>query len=135
MKLTAANVKNIYVYCRPGAHEDIRSKAKIEVDGIMNCPTFVRERVNRRRADIIDMLDQLPSGFHADGGGGWSFLQACDDRDGNQWGEHPDMERLFLLGMALCVVHYLMPREDWETLPGGMPYLVVTTPTKKEESQ
>ena len=40
-----------------------------------------------------------------------------------------------MLGMALGVVHYVMPREDWKILPGGMPYLVITKPKDKPKEE
>jgi hypothetical protein len=71
------------------------------------------------------LLNELPSSFKKDIGGGWSFLQACETKDGVQWGEHRNMEQLFVLGMALGKVRYCLPRDLWQVLPGGMPYLVI----------
>ena len=53
-------------------------------------------------------------------------MNACMDKSGRQWtGMHLTMEYLFLLGIAIGEVEYLLPREMWEAFPGGMPYLVV----------
>lgn len=72
------------------------------------------------------MLDKLPEQFHEATGGGWSFLNACNDRHGNQWtGLHQRMEQLFQLGIALGRVSYCLPREFWSAMPGGVPYIVV----------
>ena len=72
------------------------------------------------------MLSHLPTGFHKSGGGGWSFLQACQDDNDVQWtGEHRTMDMLFALGQALGYVALALPREMWAALPGGMPYFVV----------
>jgi hypothetical protein len=72
------------------------------------------------------MLLQLPDSFQKDSGGGYSFLEACNNKDGNQWtGLHLRMEQLFSLGIATEQVSYCLPRENWSILPGGMPYLVV----------
>ncbi len=101
----------------------------ISVDGIMNRFIFRREAVERHRTEIEAMLAELPDNFQKDKGGGWSFLQACMDRQDNQWGEHRDMAALFALGMAIGRVEYLLPRPMWGALPGGMPYLVVTNPS------
>lgn len=97
----------------------------IKVEGIMNTFMFDPKRVAGNREKINDMLDQLPDEFHLGKGGGMSFLQACMDRDGNHWGEHINMDELFVIGQAIGRVKYLLPREVWSALPGSMPYLVV----------
>jgi hypothetical protein len=72
------------------------------------------------------MLAELPDMFKESGGGGWSFLNACDDRHGNQWtGLHQRMEQLFQLGIGIDKVECQLPREVWPALPGGMPYYIV----------
>jgi hypothetical protein len=77
-------------------------------------------------AEIRAMLAELPDQYRKSGGGGWSFLNACDDRHGTQWtGFHRTMEHLFMLGLAIGAVTLLMPRELWDALPGGMPYYMV----------
>lgn len=81
-----------------------------------------RERLESYREEVKEFLAQLPSDFFLNEGGGTSFLQACVDKDGDQWGEHHNMEQLFLLGQALGYVKCLLPRTVWPALPGGMPY-------------
>lgn len=88
---------------------------------------FVRAKLEERAQDITDMLDQLPVEFSPEPGGGTSFLQGGETRDGVQWGEHTDMEELFALGMAIGRVRCLAPRKLWGMLPGGMPYYCVDT--------
>jgi hypothetical protein len=76
--------------------------------------------------EIGDMLDELPAEFQASGGGGWTFLNACNDKDGNQWtGMHAVMEQLFCLGIAAGKARWTIPRDMWATLPGGMPYVSI----------
>jgi len=65
------------------------------------------------------MVDELSPKFSE----GWSFLQMCEDKHGQQWtGEHRAMEELVVLGQAAGFVALLAPREMWPVLPGGMPY-------------
>jgi hypothetical protein len=72
------------------------------------------------------MLSDLPDEFQASGGGGWSFLNACMTKTGEQWtGMHPTMDKLFMLGIAAGKARWLMPRDMWSVLPGGMPYVSV----------
>jgi hypothetical protein len=72
------------------------------------------------------MLLELPDTFMKTKGGGWSFLNACMNKNGEQWTAfHPKVQELFCLGLALDICSYTLPREMWKVLPGGMPYLVV----------
>jgi len=76
--------------------------------------------------EIGEMLEHLPDNFMASKGGGWSFLNACMDREDNQWtGLHYVMEQLFVLGIAAERAKWVLPRDMWEVLPGGMPYVVI----------
>jgi len=88
------------------------------------------DKLETYRDEVAEMLGNLPVGFMPEsegGGGGWSFLQACMDRDGEQWtGLHVVMNQLFTMGCALKLVTLLLPREMWDILPGGMPYYTVT---------
>ena len=98
---------------------DEDTSTAILVEGVVRKFGFHPERLRQYKSEIADMLRQLPNEFHNDG---WSFLNACVDQKGNQWGEHKDIEELFVLGEALGLVKCLMPRELWGVLPGGMPY-------------
>jgi hypothetical protein len=98
----------------------------IKAEGVMQTFGFNPERLKAHEAEIAEMLDELPDQFKASAGGGWSFLNACDDKHGRQWtGMHATMEQLFALGVGTGKAQLLMPREMWEVLPGGMPYYVV----------
>jgi len=92
------------------------------VEGIVNKFGFHPERLESHRQEIYDWLKQLPHPFRETEGGGWSFLKACDDAEGQQWGEHRNMEQLFCLGMGLGLAKSQLPRDLWAALPGGMPY-------------
>lgn len=71
------------------------------------------------------MLADLPDEFMQEKGGGWSFLNMCMTKDGEQWGEHPNMEELMVLGCGLGLMKLQLPRAVWSSLPGGVPYLSV----------
>lgn len=92
--------------------EGIRSSAYLDVTG--------------KEQQISELLVELPNEFQASKGGGWSFLNACLTRDGEQWTDlHLVMEKLFMLGIAAGKARWLMPRDMWKAFPGGMPYVVV----------
>lgn len=97
----------------------------VKVQGILTNFSFSEAKLVAHRQEITDLLNQLPRTFRESEDGGWSFLQACFDSRGHHWGEHPHMEALMCLGLAIGKVEYLMPRELWKVLPGGMPYFVI----------
>lgn len=96
------------------------------VEGITRTFGFHPDRIRRNAPAIAALLAELPSEFRMNSGGGWSFLQACVDRHGNQWAEHPTMEELFVLGIASGQANWLLPRDMWSILPGGMPYVGIS---------
>lgn len=101
-------------------------KGTVVVEGIVSKVGFHPDRLEEKRAKVTEWLKVLPHTFRKNGGGGWSFLNACNQENGVQWtGLHQRMEQLFCLGIGLDLVEYQMPREMWGILPGGMPYLVI----------
>lgn len=108
----------------------------IMAEGIMCTVAFHPDRLESHREEVRQMLSCLPREFlvpQLGGEGGWSFLNACNDRDGNLWtGLHNRMEQLFQLGTALGMVKCPMPRNLWSFLPGGMPYYSVNPSTKEK---
>ena len=53
--------------------------------GIVSVYGFHPDRLASHKDEIIAMLDELPENFKIKPSGGWSFLQACEDRHGNLW--------------------------------------------------
>ena len=123
MKLTAENVENTFKSCLA----ENRMADGVVVDGVIIKAKFNTDAISEHTKDIQDMLAQLPNEFQYDGGGGWSFLNMCADRHGNQWtGFHRTMDMLVCLGIAAGFVRFLLPREMWNIMPGGMPYIAIT---------
>ncbi len=122
--LNAERVNAIFMDCLFRDGEDTSKHVKAE--GIVRNVGFHPERLESHRAEVEAMLNELPEQFHKKSGGGWSFLNACNDKHGNQWtGLHQRMEQLFQLGIGIGTVQCQMPREMWPVLPGGMPYYVI----------
>ncbi len=122
--LSAERVEEIFRDCLFRDGEDTSNH--VVAEGITRNVGFHPDRLNGHKAEIEQMLDELPDGFKRSGGGGWSFLNACEDKHGNQWtGLHQTMEQLFQLGIAIGKAEYQLPRDMWSTLPGGMPYLII----------
>lgn len=97
----------------------------VAAEGITKKIGFHPERLEAARDKVKAMLDELADDFKASGGGGMSFLNMCMDRNDNQWtGFHAIQEELCLMGIALGLVEWQLPREMWAVLPGGVPYLM-----------
>ena len=123
--LSAENVTNIFTKCLY-KDEEIKDgtipKDSVQVEGITTKFGFHPDRLNENKSNIEQMIDEL----HQDFKKGWSFLQFCIDKDGNQWtGLHLTMEQLMVLGIAIGKIEYLFPREFWSVLPGSMPYIII----------
>jgi hypothetical protein len=124
MKLTSEAVDGLMAKCLFTDDEPMENA--IEVEGVVNCYAFHPTRVAENADGIGALLAELSDEFQATGGGGWTFLNACQDRAGRQWtGLHQQMERLFALGIAAGKARWLLPREMWDALPGNVPYVSV----------
>lgn len=99
----------------------------VVVEGITGKFGLNPVRLEQQRAKVTNWLKALPHEFRKDGGGGWSFLNACNLANGDQWtGLHQRMEQLFCMAMGLSLAECQLPREFWSSLPGGMPYYVIS---------
>jgi hypothetical protein len=122
-KLTAKRVEEIILDCLFREGEPTESRVEVEV--VMARLGFHPERVESHREEIREMLAELPESFREEVGGGWSFLQACETKDGKHWGEHSNIDQLLALGIATGQAKILMPRDMWGIFPGGMPYFAI----------
>ena len=127
MELTADNVNKLFVGSMfgEGVDQATMEETAIRVSGITSNVGFDPEKIAANKSNIHAMLEQLPDEFMVGKGGGMSFLQMCQTKTGQQWGEHRNMEQLAMLGMAAGYVELCLPREMWSALPGGMPYFTI----------
>lgn len=123
MHLTAENVTNVFCDCLFSKEDIVTDPVKVQ--GVRLDVGFNPKKLEQNCESIEAMLNHLPSEFKKEGGGGWSFLNACLDDDGRQWGEHRNIDELICLGQATGKVSFMMPRSMWSSLPGGMPYFVI----------
>lgn len=93
------------------------------IKGVVREFAFHPTRLASHKADIALLCDELPSEFHKSGGGGWTFLNLCMDKHGNQWGEQISGEALVVLAIATDQGGFLLSRDMWCILPGGVPYV------------
>lgn len=128
--LTAKRVMDVTFECLYGDEDPMNDEGEYlinpkYIEGIVYNYAFHPVRIAEHKEQIREMLAELPDEFHANGGGGGSFLNACMDRHGNHWAEHPTMGFLFALGEAADLARPLVPRKYWNKMPGSMPYYVI----------
>lgn len=122
--LTPQHVETVFTACLFKDGED--TSDHIVAEGIVHTVNFHPGRIEEHRQEIHDMLAELPDQFKTSSGGGYSFLNACLNKHGNQWtGLHQTQEKLVQLGIAIGEVEYCLPRNMWPLFPGGMPYFTV----------
>lgn len=124
MKLNAETVHSTFLEC---LFKDGESTENHKIgEAVQMKVGFNPERLKEKESLIDELLKELPIEFQKSCGGGMSFLNMCNDKEGNQWADmHKTMDELVALGMATGKLSFLMPKEMWSVLPGGMPYLVV----------
>lgn len=125
----ATRVNKLVVSClftdeeAKGATSENPPEGAIIVKGITGKFGFHPDRVKANRDEIIACVKEMHDNFFVGKGGGWSFLQLCETRDGVQWGEHKDCEILVALAQAINVGSYIGPEWMWASFPGGLPYV------------
>lgn len=125
--LESKRVEEVFVDCLFKDGED--HSEFIKAEGVVRTVGFHPGRLSGHIEEIREMLMELPVEFmksSGENGGGWTFLNACNDKDGRQWtGSHLAMEQLFQLGIGIGLVECCLPRVMWPVLPGGVPYYTV----------
>lgn len=124
MELSSQNVIDTFMECLYKEGEN--TEGYIVGEGVMMKCGFHPDRLKTNTGNIEAMLGYLPDSFKSIGGGGMSFLNMCNDKNGRQWADlHQTMDQLVCLGNAIGKMKFLMPRDMWFSMPGGMPYIVV----------
>lgn len=90
----------------------------IEVEGVTGKFGF-HPRIKDKKEEIQTLINELNPNFKE----GWTFLNLPFDKHDNHWGEHLNCEQLYVISKAVGLAQFSMPREMWEVLPGGMPYI------------
>jgi hypothetical protein len=125
-----AEIRDIMLHCmfqddEIGADRKAPEGAVI-AEGIVQTYGFHPERLKSRSSEVGQLLLRLPTTFFKSQGGGWSFLNACNTNEGEQWtAYHRDMEELICLGIGLDFCSFATKRETWNAFPGGMPYVII----------
>jgi|SRR5690606_34870302 len=94
------------------------------VRGIVHTFAMDPQKLEKQRETVTNVIKEVVSdAFFVGKGGGWSSLNLCLDRQGDQWCERPTMEALCVLSIGLGLAKWCLPRDLWPVLPGGMPYI------------
>lgn len=102
--------------------EDKDTTNHVKVEGITSMFELHPQRLEEKQKLVTALLAELPEEFKE----GWSFLNLCITKDGEQWtGMHRICEQLAVMAIGLGLMEYCMPREMWIILPGGVPYLII----------
>jgi len=92
------------------------------IQGIMSRFGLHSTRLESYREEVKGMLQEIRESFLE----GDSFLNFCTLKDGEQWtGFHDTMQELMCLGLGLGLIEYMLPKEMWRALPGGMPMIKI----------
>ena len=119
MQLTHQNVEEVFKDC-------LADNKEYTMKGVLIEAAFNRDKIAEHEQNIMQMLMQLPKEFHRPGGCGWSFVNMCIDKNGNQWTDyHRTQDKLVCLGRAIGAVEFVLQRDLWKIFPGGMPYIVI----------
>jgi len=100
--LNTSRVTDIFIDCLFQEIELVDGRPTIEpilVSGLTINAGFNPDRVKQHADEIGELCEELSDDFRAEGGE--SFLAMCYDKHGTHWGEHPNMQELMLLGMAI----------------------------------
>ena len=94
------------------------------VQGVVGQFGFHPERLKAAQPKVEAVIREVVQDpFLASKSGGMSFLNLCEDRQGQQWAEHRTMDELVCLSIGLKLATFPLPRYYWGTLPGGVPYV------------
>lgn len=114
-------VTDVYRFVSAPKH---RTQGVITVEGVQDRHTLLEKRLAMYRTDVVEMLGELPAGFHRPEHQGWGFGMLVMDRHGVVWATDMEvLERLCVLGIGLGVAEWCNQRSDWHRT-GGFPYFV-----------
>lgn len=122
MDLTAENVYATF-FDSLAESESLTTRVK----GLATDYVFNTERLTNHTEAVRSFLGKLSTRFYVDRGGGHSFLAFGSRRDGVQWGDTYDMERLLVLGLGLGLADFCLKRRRWHLFPRGMPFVCVNS--------
>ena len=163
MKLTSANVHDVFVKCKC----QLDNPNVVKINGLTNDFLFDSKMVQKYTIDIYDLLMQLPDTFKLSESNpkvniiitcrffdfikdrtsdpiemfyqflpGQSFCYAYLSNENVHWGEHLNMQELVVLGIASGLMKFVFPQPIWQYLYGSVPHIIIIDEVKtKHQSQ
>lgn len=135
-----ATVEAMFMECLFKSDELVNGKPAdglepVVAEGVMQTVGFHPARIAAARPRVVEVIKRMDDNFLKAKGGGWSFLNLCNDRDGRQWANlHRTMEQFVQLAIGCGLGGYLLPREVWPAMPGGMPYVWFEIPVDTQDT-
>jgi len=124
MKLSTNNVISIFDNCLSNKYT--KKENILNVKSVNFNIKFDLEKILKNTNDINSMINELPNNFKENIGGGWSFLNIIINNKGEIWtSEHIIADKLVSLGLATNKLSFLLEKDVWKILPGGMPYIII----------
>lgn len=126
--ITSKRIGEIFLECiaKEGDNPDEYIHTESVVRSIRDT-TFHKGRLNNHQEEICALLAELACDFQMDEHASISFEFAKANRYGEFWTDkNTPVDQLFQLAIAVGKAHYLLPRDKWNLLPGGMPVYVLT---------
>lgn len=124
-RLCASSIGTLYNRCLLNVSdlEDEKFRGDFTVgEGIEGVSYFSTDKLNSSRDEIMEMISRLPKKVKD----GVPFDEFCVADNGYKWGTEYFADKLIKLGTATGLLYFPAPREDWQFLPGGMPYIATT---------
>lgn len=126
MDFDSVNIRNLATSCmfKPEEFKNLEyfTNNQITVTGISIKACFDKKKIDEKRDIIIKLIDSIP-GIEE----GVSLLSLSDK---NSKVSTYSCELLMCLGVASGEIDYMYPRDMWDSLPNGFPFVVRT---KKEK--
>lgn len=80
-------------------------------------------RLTSHAETVRSFLGRVSTRFYIDRGGGHCLDALGTRRDGVQWGDTYDVERLLVLGLGLGLASFCLTRRRWHLFPQGRPFV------------
>ncbi|HYE68402.1 MAG TPA: hypothetical protein VEA58_07300 [Anaerovoracaceae bacterium] len=125
IELNAQTVQRVFVDC---LFSEAEFKGEgLRAEGVVITAMFNPVKIEGHRHEIESMLNECHPEFFNTEQGGRSFLNLCMDKNGQIWtGDHHMCDCLICLGIAIAKLKLTPERELWQTLPHGLPFIIIS---------
>jgi len=113
------------LYSEEELNDSLLPESAVIVEGVSRSLGFHPERLVRNRGEIQTLIQEIVTDkFLKSDGGGFSFLNLCEDRSGELWtSQHSTVDDFVCLSIGCGMAGFCLPRNLWGAFPGGLPYI------------